>query len=289
MMSMKRFWLLLTLTVSMTTLKGQVGFNNPTPDPSSLLDLSANDKGLLVPRMTSAQRAAISSPGQSLLVFDTNKQGFYFYTGGNWFALNEWVKNASSNDVSLTGNASVTGNISASSLSISGFPSNPLVPTGIIVMWSGSIGTIPSGWALCNGGNGTPNLTDRFIVAAGSTYNPGNTGGANTVSLSLSEIPSHSHTGTTDLTGSHTHTHEDDFSYVNTGWNSQFPGSYLNAVGTFSGQGTSEGPSNRFAGRNKNTGSSGNHTHNFTTTSIGGSAAHENRPLYYSLAYIMKL
>lgn len=43
-------------------------------------------------------------------------------------------------------------------------------PSGGIVMWSGSIATIPSGWFLCNGLNGTPNLQDRFIVGAGSSY-----------------------------------------------------------------------------------------------------------------------
>ena len=40
------------------------------------------------------------------------------------------------------------------------------VPAGVIVMWSGSIATIPSGWVLCDGNNGTPNLTDKFIVGA---------------------------------------------------------------------------------------------------------------------------
>jgi hypothetical protein len=51
------------------------------------------------------------------------------------------------------------------------------LPSGVIVMWSGSIGSIPSGYALCDGTNGTPNLTDRFIVGAGNTYNPDDVGG----------------------------------------------------------------------------------------------------------------
>lgn len=49
--------------------------------------------------------------------------------------------------------------------------------TGMILLWSGSVATIPSGFALCNGSNGTPDLRDRFIVGAGSTYAPGATGG----------------------------------------------------------------------------------------------------------------
>jgi microcystin-dependent protein len=114
-------------------------------------------------------------------------------------------------------------------------------------------------------------------------------GGRNAVTLTTAEIPAHNHTGATDITGLHTHAHEDDFSYVLTGWNSQFPGSYLSAVGTFSGQGTSEGASDRFAGRNKNTGAAGSHSHAVTINNTGGGLAHENRPPYYALAYIMKL
>jgi len=50
--------------------------------------------------------------------------------------------------------------------------------TGMIMQWSGSIATIPTGFALCNGTNGTPDLRDKFIVGAGTTYNPADTGGA---------------------------------------------------------------------------------------------------------------
>ena len=51
------------------------------------------------------------------------------------------------------------------------------IPSGAIVMWSGSIGSIPAGYYLCDGQNGTPNLKDRFVVGAGNTYAVGNTGG----------------------------------------------------------------------------------------------------------------
>lgn len=53
-----------------------------------------------------------------------------------------------------------------------------IAPAGMIVMWSGSIASIPSGWALCNGANGTPDLRNRFIVGAGDTYNVATSGGA---------------------------------------------------------------------------------------------------------------
>lgn len=55
--------------------------------------------------------------------------------------------------------------------------STTAVPTGSILMWSGSIGSIPSGYVICDGTNGTPDLRDRFIVGAGTSYSVGNNGG----------------------------------------------------------------------------------------------------------------
>ena len=52
--------------------------------------------------------------------------------------------------------------------------------SGMIMMWSGMVSNIPSSWALCDGRNGTPNLTERFIVAAGGQYQPHNSGNADT-------------------------------------------------------------------------------------------------------------
>jgi microcystin-dependent protein len=66
-------------------------------------------------------------------------------------------------------------------------------PVGGIILWSGSIAAIPATWQLCDGTNGTPNLRDRFIVGAGSTYSVGATGGANTVTLDATMLPAHTH------------------------------------------------------------------------------------------------
>lgn len=65
------------------------------------------------------------------------------------------------------------------------------IPSGGIIIWSGSQAGIPSGWLLCNGTSGTPNLMDKFIVGAGSTYAVGNSGGRTDTIL-----PSHTHTVT---------------------------------------------------------------------------------------------
>lgn len=68
-----------------------------------------------------------------------------------------------------------------------------LVPAGVVVMWSGAVGSIPTGWALCDGTNGTPDLRGRFIVGyhSGDTdYNAnGKTGGAKTYTLDASKLP----------------------------------------------------------------------------------------------------
>jgi len=59
---------------------------------------------------------------------------------------------------------------------------------GVITQWYSSVGSIPPGWALCDGTNGTPDLRDKFIVGAGVGFAVGNEGGSET----------HTHTGTTD-------------------------------------------------------------------------------------------
>ena len=80
-------------------------------------------------------------------------------------------------------------------------------PVGGIILWSGSIASVPSGWALCNGSSGTPDLRDRFVVGAGSTYAVAATGGATTVTLDTTQIPSHTHTTSSVSTADLSHTH----------------------------------------------------------------------------------
>gem|GEM_PF-2605730 len=67
------------------------------------------------------------------------------------------------------------------------------VPVGVIAMWSGNAATIPANGVLCNGLNNTPNLMDRFVVGAGSTYGVGATSGEATYVLTIAEMPSHNH------------------------------------------------------------------------------------------------
>ena len=61
-----------------------VGIGINTPDPSAILDLTASDKGMLVPRLTTAQRITIISPATGLLVYDTDFSQFWYFDGTQW-------------------------------------------------------------------------------------------------------------------------------------------------------------------------------------------------------------
>jgi microcystin-dependent protein len=73
-----------------------------------------------------------------------------------------------------------------------GVPSG--VPSGTIAIWTGSLGTIPNGWKLCDGTLGTPDLRNRFPKCVpDAVTNPGATGGSETIVLLESQIPPHIH------------------------------------------------------------------------------------------------
>ena len=163
-----------------------------------------------------------------------------------------------------------------------------LLPSGVITMWSGSIASIPSGWYLCNGSNGTPDLRDRFIVGAGSTYAVAATGGSANATL-----VSHTHTANTSTAGGHTHYLFEGvgyaYSYANTGVPDQSLSNGLNDGGAssylMSGPNSTSGQPKANFGLSSNAGS---HTHSITVDTAGSSATNANLPPYYALAYIMK-
>ncbi|WP_164510792.1 hypothetical protein [Nonlabens xiamenensis] len=67
-----------------TSVMSQVGIGTNDPDPSSILDINSTVGGMLIPRMTTAQRTAISSPAQGLMVYDTDLNAFIYHDGTNW-------------------------------------------------------------------------------------------------------------------------------------------------------------------------------------------------------------
>ena len=169
------------------------------------------------------------------------------------------------------------------------------IPSGVILLWSGASNNIPSGWVLCNGSNSTPDLRDRFVVGAASGYAVGAQGGATSVTLSTSQLPSHTHgdgslaASTVSITGNVTKISEcynvaggatGVFTKYNTG-NSPVTGSSSNSPTagfsmdashdhTVSSSGTSGNPSDR------------------GTDTQGSSSTNANLPPYYALCYIMK-
>lgn len=150
-----------------------------------------------------------------------------------------------------------------------------LVPVGVIMMWSGTIATIPAGFKLCNGvgtisnGSAVPNLVSRFIIGSGTTsggtYDVGDTGGSSNIvvsgstaghALTLSQIPAHSHTVPVNTNSS------GGYAYVD---GNDADGDDKGTISTSS------------------VGSGNAHSHNVSITLTGG-----NLPPYYALAYIIK-
>jgi hypothetical protein len=172
-------------------------------------------------------------------------------------------------------------------------------PSGGIIIWSGSSASIPSGWVLCNGANSTPDLRDRFIVGAGSTYAVGDTGGQNSITavpahthgagnFVTSNTGDHTHNGSTSTAGAHIHNYN-----TGSGSNGNLSAG-INLSTTVYNNITTSAMANMIA--------AGDHTHNFTTANAGahshnvtgntasaGNASVDTRPPYYALCYIMKV
>ena len=350
-------------------VKAQVGINQPNPDSSAVLDLKSNNKGVLIPRLTSAQIQSIENPDPSegLLVYCTDLSIFCYYNGTYWMALPAWGwkldlgdpsgfgqkisahilnpdtkvgigTNTPASKLTVTGNLSIGDTAAApdsgayingkvkignppdpedtEQLEVDGSINangklkenkNDLLPRGAIIMWSGS--TAPDGWVLCDGdryddsgtkvlsgGLLTPDLSGRFIVAAGTrkpttldldqdtvieatnseSFNvgPGNEDATDYVKLSTNQMPSHNHAVTATSGNSKT----DIWIYGEEG-NAQ--GNRVDLPDPVNG--------NRSAKQSVYYDPGHNHTITVSNNNKGGNDAHENRPPYYVLAFIIKL
>ena len=141
------------------------------------------------------------------------------------------------------------------------------IPTGMISLWYGAIGSVPTGWYLCDGSNGTPDLRDKFVVGAGSTYSVAATGGSTDAI-----VVTHTHTATSTSTVTdpgHTHT----------------PGSI--STGNRNA-GTSNGGSVQDPGAIPTATTGITVATTTTNANAGTSGTNANLPPYYALAYIMK-
>ena len=140
------------------------------------------------------------------------------------------------------------------------------LPTGMILLWSGAVGSIPTGYYLCDGNNGTPDLRDRFLVGAGNTYSVNQTGGS-----ADAIVVSHTHTATSTSTVTdpgHNHTVASASSPPNNAGGNAVFGPTTNTTST-----ATTGITVATATTNATSGTSGTGA---------------NLPPYYALAYIMK-
>ena len=172
-------------------------------------------------------------------------------SGNNPIRVDAGIKyNPSTNTLKATnfsGDVSLLTNITTGQLQGAG-----IFVTGMIILWSGASDAIPTGFTLCDGQNNTPDLRGRFVVGfhdSNGDYDVNDTGGAETVTLSIAEMPNHKHDTTVDNA-------------------KLFP--------------ANGGTSINFGG------AGGYPATTFTMSNTGGGGAHENRPPYYALCYIMK-
>ena len=145
------------------------------------------------------------------------------------------------------------------------------MPSGGIIIWSGAANAIPSGWYLCNGSNGTPDLRNRFVIGAGSTYSVAATGGSKDAI-----VVSHTHTATsTSSVTDPGHTHTLLSKNEATGGGGQVP--KYSGVGSIT---NNEAIQSITTGITVSTST--------TNASAGSSGTDANLPPYYALCYIMK-
>jgi microcystin-dependent protein len=253
------------------TFYGQeVNIGNALSSDNALLNIGS-DKGILLPRLTSGQRAAIPSPANGLIVYDIEQHCYYYYN------------------------------------SRSGWEAMKPVPTGTITMWYGDISTYfpegvgvkdMAGWAICDGENETPDLRGKFVAGySGSgdyaTIN-GTPGGFGTVGLGVDNLPSHTHTisdpghthsVTLPANTSHTHT----ISYSSSSYGATFgrADDHLSTIayrdgGTIVDYEVTTGNGSFSASMSPASA-------NISLQNNGSGAAFDNRPPFYVLVYIMKL
>ena len=215
--------------------------------------------------------------------------------------IKDWQDGSSGDDWTSTGTLNITGSLELDGsvgtagqvLVSSGSAATPTwgsgFPTGGIILWSGATASVPAGWRLCDGVGGTPDLRNKFIVGAGSTYAVDATGGTANATL-----VSHSHGASTTV---NTKSQSGYFDTINRGGSSYANPMVRRGSGICSVSNKSNGMS--FGEGWEGEGGSGgtrttittthNHTASTSVTAAGSSATNANLPPYYALAYIMKL
>lgn len=172
-----------------------------------------------------------------------------------------------------------------------------LIPTGLIAMWSGTLATIPAGWALCDGVGGRPNLRDKFVRGAAVGAGGGATGGADTASHNTAGEHTH------DLLLGHTHAGTGTNVSVATHSAGGQHGSHgvpTAAIGVQGGASFAAGQTHEHDdllgshdhvnhSETINIRSDGGHQHTSDGTGHGSAhGTHDNKPAYYAVLFIIK-
>ena len=273
----KLFFPLFLTAFFQQSILAQVGLGSNNPDATALLDLIENsdsqNKGLLIPRMTSTQRQAIgvTAAANSLLVFDTNLGKVCYFYNSSWYILNV-------TDKVMGSNPSINKNVSVNNV-IVGNVLNPLISPGIIIMWSGPINTIPEGWVLCDGNNGTPNLVNKLVRGAADLNSDNVSDSDSLLVLTELNMPFHLHaSGNLKASGGAHSSHTYSSVWISSGSpNNMISGGGTTvrpeATVTITGSGSHTHSSSDFAG---------------ATGSKGISKPIKVTPPFYAVAFIMK-
>lgn len=177
---MKKFFFLVIAVISFISSKSQaVGIGTNTPEASSLLDISSTTKGMLMPRMTSAQRTAIASPATGLVLFDTDTKTLWAYDGTAW-------KNLYTSGGVLTLPFSQTVNTAISAFHVTNQGTGAAIEGSSTAQFG--IGmtaktTGEGGWGLFAFSNGAGSQSVRSYADNGTAYHGENNNPANTNTL----------------------------------------------------------------------------------------------------------
>jgi microcystin-dependent protein len=283
------------LSSNLRTVNTTVGtFGNTFTVPQ----LTVDSKG----RITAVSNVAITFPAQTLLANTTEitantvsgtpglnltATGVAAGTYGGAINIPQITVDAKGR---VTGVTSIPINSTLNTLNIG-------IPIGTVAIWTGALNTVPDGWQVADGTNGTLDLRDRFIVGAGSLYNNGTTGGS-----TESRLPSHTHTANSTSTfagnplAGHTHGVTDP-GHAHTArlyyYDASAPRQYFRGSHGANDSGTSVPTDTSTTGITINSQTGGTPTGAVTTTTTnsteGVNPSNGNLPPYMALYYIQKM